>query len=100
MTLAEVTASHQYAIGTHLEGLEDVMGGNPPAAHDPNGEDIGGIFPPAYPCLVCTCIATPGTEEAYDDGFELVFWNHSLTMKDLSLISGCDNLLKGYVLFY
>ncbi len=54
------------------------MGGNPPTAHDPNREDIGGVFPPAYPCLICPCIATPGTEEAYDDGVELVlsFVNH------------------------
>ena len=59
MTVADVSAGDEDAVGAILESLEDKIGVDPPGAHHPDDAEMGGILEPAHPGEVGGGIGAP-----------------------------------------
>jgi hypothetical protein len=70
MAVTEVSASHQHAIGTVLEALEDKIGIYPPGAHHPDDTKIRGILKSTDASQIRRRICTPVAGKGDDPWFE------------------------------
>lgn len=71
IAVPDVSAAHQQAVNTLLEGEQHVVHGDASAAHNPHNPNVGGILKPTDPGQVSSGVGSPGAEETEDLGLEI-----------------------------
>jgi hypothetical protein len=59
MTVADVSPSHQHAVGAGFKGLQNKVGIDPARTHHPDNPHIGRILKPAHPRKISSGIGAP-----------------------------------------
>jgi len=72
IAVTDVSATHQQAVHSLLEGEQHVVHGYASAAHNPHNPDVGGILEPTDPSQVSSGIGSPGAEKTKHLRLEIV----------------------------
>jgi hypothetical protein len=70
MTIADVSAGYQYAVGTHLQCFENETGRDPTGTHDPDNRHVGWILKTAYTRKIRSRVSTPVAAKSNNFGFK------------------------------